>query len=385
MLFDRAKLEAIEAASLAPYAAQSGASRGREYPEKESLYRTAFQKDRDRVNHTTAFRRLQYKTQVFVNYEGDYYRTRLTHTLEVAQVARSIARALGLNQELAETIAFSHDLGHPPFGHSGEKVLHSLMEDHGGFDHNKQSMRIVTYLEDRYPGFRGLNLTWETREGIVKHETRYDLPDARGYEPQQRPSLEAQIVNLADEIAYNAHDLDDGLRAGLLSPGQLPEVPLLKALMDELDFHPDRFGERQRRVFVRELLGLLINDTITATNRLLEENEIASLEAIRSYPAPLATYSPEMIERLNELRDFLYSCLYRHHYVVRQVGKSKFVLERLFEAYTGDPYMLPPQARKAAETEGLHRAVCDYIAGMTDRYALEEYARLFEPDYRRVK
>ena len=286
MLFDRAKLEAIEAASLAPYAAPSGSSRGREYPEKESLYRTAFQKDRDRVNHTTAFRRLQYKTQVFVNYEGDYYRTRLTHTLEVAQVARSIARALGLNTDLAETIAFSHDLGHPPFGHSGEKVLDGLMRGYGGFDHNKQSMRIVTYLENRYPGFRGLNLTWETREGIVKHETRYDLPDAGGYEPEYRPSLEAQIVNLADEIAYNARDLDDGLRAGLLKPGQLGEVALLKALMGELGLHPDRFGERERRVFVRELLGLLVNDTVAATNELLGAGGVASLEAVRRHPHP---------------------------------------------------------------------------------------------------
>ncbi|MBF6594889.1 MAG: deoxyguanosinetriphosphate triphosphohydrolase [Thermaceae bacterium] len=384
MLFDRAKLEAIETAHLAPYAAKAGESRGRAHPESESLYRTAFQKDRDRVNHTTAFRRLQYKTQVFVNYEGDYYRTRLTHTLEVAQVARSIAKALGLNQELAETIAFSHDLGHPPFGHSGERVLDGLMAGYSGFDHNKQSMRIVTYLEDRYPGFRGLNLTWETREGIVKHETRYDLPDAQGYEPQWQPSLEAQIVNLADEIAYNAHDLDDGLRAGLLSPGQLPEVVLLQTLMDELGFHPDRFAERERRVLVRELLGLLINDTIAATNQQLEQNAVGSLQSVRHHPAPLATYSPQMTEWLGELREFLYACLYRHHYVVRQVGKSKFVLERLFEAYTADPLMLPPQARGATQTEGLHRAVCDYIAGMTDRYALDEYARLFEPDYRRV-
>jgi dGTPase len=384
MLFGRTRLESLEAAQLAPYAVQSGKSRGREYPEGESRYRTAFQKDRDRVNHTTAFRRLQYKTQVFVNYEGDYYRTRLTHTLEVAQVARSIARAMGLNADLAETIAFAHDLGHPPFGHSGERVLQTLMENAGGFDHNKQSLRIVTYLEDRYPGFRGLNLTWETREGIVKHETRYDLPDAQGYEPTLRPSLEAQIVNLADEIAYNAHDLDDGLRSGLLRPGQLPEVPLLKSLMDELGLHPDRFAERERRVFVRELLGLLISDTIAATDELLGKSGVESLEAVRRHPAPLASYSPEMTLRLGELREFLYGCLYRHHYVVRQVGKSKFVLERLFAAYIEDPLMLPPQARKATETEGIHRAVCDYIAGMTDRYALDEYARLFEPDYRRV-
>ncbi|MCS7067303.1 MAG: deoxyguanosinetriphosphate triphosphohydrolase [Meiothermus sp.] len=383
MLFERARLEALEAQTLAPYAVKSGESRGREHPEPESHYRTPFQKDRDRVNHTTAFRRLQYKTQVFVNFEGDYYRTRLTHTLEVAQVARSIARALGLNPELAETIAFAHDLGHPPFGHSGEAVLDGLMQGHGGFDHNQQSMRIVTYLEQRYPGFRGLNLCWETREGIIKHETRYDLPNAEGYEPHLRPSLEAQIVNLADEIAYNAHDLDDGLRAGLLQPGQLWEVELLRDLMGELGLHPDRFDEMGRRVFVRELLGLIITDTIHATHALLQQHQIESLEAVRRHPAPLAVYSEALSQQLNQLRNFLYDNLYRHYYVVRQVGKSRFVLEKLFEAYTRDPHILPPQVQKAAETEGIHRAACDYLAGMTDRFALDEYARLFEPEFHR--
>ncbi|WP_299426029.1 deoxyguanosinetriphosphate triphosphohydrolase [uncultured Meiothermus sp.] len=383
MLFERAHLEAQEAQNLAPYAVKSGQSRGRQHLEAESRFRTPFQKDRDRVNHTTAFRRLQYKTQVFVNYEGDYYRTRLTHTLEVAQVARSIVRALGLNQELAETIAFAHDLGHPPFGHSGEAVLDNLMQGHGGFDHNKQSMRIVTYLEQRYPGFRGLNLCWETREGIVKHETRYDLPDAEGYEPHLRPSLEAQIVNLADEIAYNAHDLDDGLRAGLLVAGQLWEVELLRDLLGGLGLRPDNFDEMGRRIFIRELLGLIITDTITATHQLLEKHRIGSLEAVRSHPAPLAVYSGSLTRQLNELREFLYASLYRHYYVVRQVGKSRLVLEKLFEAYTRDPQILPPQVQKAAEAAGIHRAACDYIAGMTDRFALDEYARLFEPEFHR--
>ncbi len=383
MLFERARLEALEAQNLAPYAVKSGESRGREHPEPESRYRTPFQKDRDRVNHTTAFRRLQYKTQVFVNFEGDYYRTRLTHTLEVAQVARSIARALGLNQELAETIAFAHDLGHPPFGHSGEAVLDGLMQGHGGFDHNQQSMRIVTYLEQRYPGFRGLNLCWETREGIIKHETRYDLPNAEGYEPHLRPSLEAQIVNLADEIAYNAHDLDDGLRAGLLQPGQLWEVELLRDLLGELGLHQGRFDEMGRRVFIRELLGLIITDTIHATHALLQQHRIESLEAVRHHPAPLAVYSEALTPQLNQLRDFLYANLYRHYYVVRQVGKSRFVLEKLFEAYTHDPAVLPPQVQQASETEGIYRAACDYIAGMTDRFALDEYARLFEPEFHR--
>ncbi|RIH88045.1 Deoxyguanosinetriphosphate triphosphohydrolase-like protein [Meiothermus luteus] len=383
MLFDRLRLEALEEQILAPYAVRSSQTRGRAYPEPESAYRTPFQKDRDRVNHTTAFRRLQYKTQVFVNFEGDYYRTRLTHTLEVAQVARSIARALGLNLELAETIAFAHDLGHPPFGHAGEAVLNELMQGHGGFDHNKQSLRIVTYLEERYPGFRGLNLCWESREGIIKHETRYDLPDAQGYEPHLRPSLEAQIVNLADEIAYNAHDLDDGLRSGLLQPGQLLEVELLKDLLKELGLRPEGFDELGRRTLVRELLGLLITDTIQATHRLLVENRIESLQAVRQHNGPLAGYSSGLTRQLQDLREFLYTHFYRHYYVVRQVSKSRFVLERLFEAYTHDPKVLPPQVQRAAESEGIHRAACDYIAGMTDRFALDEYARLFEPEFHR--
>ncbi|MCS7059454.1 MAG: deoxyguanosinetriphosphate triphosphohydrolase [Meiothermus sp.] len=383
MLFDRLQLEALEDRTLSPYAVRSSQTRGRAYPEPESAYRTPFQKDRDRVNHTTAFRRLQYKTQVFVNFEGDYYRTRLTHTLEVAQVARSIARALGLNLELTETIAFAHDLGHPPFGHAGEAVLNELMQGHGGFDHNKQSLRIVTHLEERYPGFRGLNLCWESREGIIKHETRYDLPDAQGYEPHLRPSLEAQIVNLADEIAYNAHDLDDGLRSGLLQPGQLSEVELLKDLMRELELRPERFDELSRRTLVRELLGLLITDTIQATHKLLVENRIESLQAVRQHSGPLAGYSSLLARQLEELREFLYTHFYRHYYVVRQVGKSRFVLEKLFEAYTHDPKVLPPQVQRAAESEGIHRAACDYIAGMTDRFALDEYARLFEPEFYR--
>ncbi|RIH90532.1 Deoxyguanosinetriphosphate triphosphohydrolase-like protein [Calidithermus terrae] len=378
MLYGREKLQQLEAAALAPYACTAANSRGREFAEGESAFRTPFQKDRDRVIHTTAFRRLEYKTQVFVNYEGDYYRTRLTHTLEVAQVARSIARALGLNEDLAETIALAHDLGHPPFGHAGERVLNELMAGHGGFDHNRQSLRIVTHLEERYPGFRGLNLTWETREGIMKHETLYDTPDD-GLEVERRPSLEAQIVNLADEIAYNAHDLDDGLRSGLLRPGQLGEVRLLAELAAELDFALDALSEFQRRTFIRELLGLIITDCVKATHEALEKHGVASLEAVRAHPSLLACYSDHLKPRLVELRRFLFANLYRHYYVVRQVSKSKLVLERLFETYTRQPDMLPPGVQRAIESQGLYRAVCDYLAGMTDRYALDEYAKLFDP------
>ncbi len=382
MRYGLEKLLELEDQRLAPYAMRASETRGREFPEPESAYRTPFQKDRDRVLHTTAFRRLEYKTQVFVNYEGDYYRTRLTHTLEVAQVARSLARALGLNEDLAEVVALAHDLGHPPFGHAGEQILADLMKDHGGFDHNRQSLRIVTWLEQRYPGFRGLNLTWEVREGIVKHETVYDQPSAAGYEPQLRPTLEAQIVNLADEIAYNAHDLDDGLRSGLLRPTQLNEVELLAELAAELEIEPELLGEFERRVLIRELLGWMITDVINATDAALESAGVASLDDVRRYPVPLARYSETAAAKMAGLRKFLYDNLYRHYHIVRQVAKARNVLERLFQAYTEMPEMLPPGVRRAVAEEGLHRAVCDYMAGMTDRYALEEYARLFDP-YRR--
>ncbi len=377
MLYTRDRLLALEDETLAPYAMRASQTRGREHPEEESAYRTPYQKDRDRVIHTTAFRRLEYKTQVFVNYEGDYYRTRLTHTLEVAQVARSLARALGLNEDLAETVALAHDLGHPPFGHAGERVLAELMADHGGFDHNAQSLRIVTHLEKRYPGFRGLNLTYEVREGIAKHETAYDVPDSAFGEG--RPTLEAQIVNLADEIAYNAHDLDDGLRSGLLGPADLLEVPLLREVAAEAGIELPSLEEFSRRVLIRELLGALITDVIHATHARLEQNRIQSVEDVRRFPAPLAAYSEEMAGKVAELRNFLYRNLYRHWRILRQVGKARHVLERLFTAYIRMPEMLPPTVQEAAEAEGLYRAVCDYVAGMTDRFALDEYARLFDP------
>ncbi len=377
MRYTRERLMAIEDETLAPYAMRSRASRGRAFPEEESAFRTPFQKDRDRVIHTTAFRRLEYKTQVFVNYEGDYYRTRLTHTLEVAQVARSIARALGLNEDLAETVALAHDLGHPPFGHAGERVLAELMADHGGFDHNAQSLRIVTYLEKRYPGFRGLNLTYEVREGIAKHETAYDVPNAEFGEG--RPTLEAQVVNLADEIAYNAHDLDDGLRSGLLSPAELTELSLVRQVAAEAELDLAHLGEFERRVLIRELLGAMITDVILATDAALQQHGIKRVEDVRRFPTTLVTYSAELKAGVEELRSFLYHRLYRHYRIVRTVGKARHVLERLFKAYVEMPEMLPPQVQAAVEEDGLYRAVCDYVAGMTDRYALDEYARLFDP------
>ncbi|GAB5601933.1 deoxyguanosinetriphosphate triphosphohydrolase [Thermus sp. FJN-A] len=374
MLFPRERLLALEAQNLAPYAQRAGDTRGREYPEPESPYRTPFQKDRDRILHTTAFRRLEYKTQVFPNWAGDYYRTRLTHTLEVAQVSRSIARALGLNEDLTEAIALSHDLGHPPFGHTGEKVLNALMRDHGGFEHNAQALRILTHLEERYPRFRGLNLTYEVREGIATHEAAY----APGFKPLYpgQGTLEAQVVDLSDAIAYAAHDLDDGLRSGLLAPEELAEVAFLQALAREEGLDLLRLTELSRRILVRQLLGYFITAAILATHRRVEEAGVQSAEAVRHHPERLAALTEEAGKALKALKAFLMDRFYRHPEVLRERRKAEAVLEGLFLAYTRYPELLPREVQAKIPEEGLERAVCDYIAGMTDRYALEAYRRL---------
>ncbi len=378
MLKTREQLENDERQALAPYACLAAGSRGRIHEESESSHRTAFQKDRDRVLHTSAFRRLEYKTQVFVNYEGDYYRTRLTHTLEVAQVATSIARALGLNEDLAETIALAHDLGHPPFGHSGEKALNELTKPIGGFDHNRQSLRIVTQLERRYPNFAGLNLTWETLEGIMKHETEYDVPDP-DWEPDAQPSLEAQVVNVADEVAYNAHDLDDGLRSGHLTPRQVYEVPVIGELMRRLGIDPNTFDKYDRYTLIRELLGDVITDVVVATDARLKDVGIQSLEDVRAHDSKLLSASEAMATRLKNLKSFLYENFYFHFRLIRMSRKAHLVLERLYGAYVQTPTMLPPDVQSEAEEEGIERALSDYLSGMTDRYANEEYRKLFIP------
>jgi len=382
MLHTREILMQRERASLAPYATFSDETRGRRYPEPESKYRTPYQKDRDRVLHTTAFRRLEYKTQVFVNYEGDYYRTRLTHTLEVAQVARSVALALGVNETLAETIALAHDLGHPPFGHAGERILADLMRNHGGYEHNRQSLRIVTKLEERYEGFPGLNLTWETLEGIVKHETLYDQPetnDVPEFEPDWRPSLEAQIANVADETAYNAHDLDDGLRSGLITPRDLQGLRVWDMQVERLGLNAAHITEKERRVLIRELLGWMITDLIEESDRRIQEAGIACLMDVRRCDKPLIGHTREARDLLTELKRFLYANLYNHHRVVRQVHKAEHFLTTLFHAYLKRPAMLPPSVRAREASTGLERAVCDYLAGMTDRYAMDEYRKLYDP------
>ncbi len=381
MIISRSYQEDIEARTLAPYALKSRDSRGREHPEPEADYRTAFQRDRDRILHTTAFRRLEYKTQVFINKEGDYYRTRLTHTLEVAQIGRSLARTFGANEDLVEGIALVHDIGHSPFGHSGESVLNKLMADHGGFDHNKQSLRIVTKLEQRYPNWQGLNLTYELREGIIKHETEYDLRDtaSEGFDPSTRGSLEAQITNMADELAYNAHDLDDGLRSELISPGQLEQLEIWRMLCDSIGWNGEGFSEQIRHRLIRRLIGIEIDDVIIATGRLLEHHNPQTPEDIQRLPHNVVVHNEEL-KRLNrELKDFLYAEMYRHHRVVRMAAKAERFITQIFEAYLKEPAQLPPSVQHAAEERGLHRAITDYIAGMTDRYALEEWNRLFDP------
>ena len=381
MINTRQRYEDIEARSLAPYAMKSGESRGRQYPEAEQEYRTAFQRDRDRILHTTAFRRLEYKTQVFINYEGDYYRTRLTHTLEVAQIGRSLARALGANEDLIEAICLSHDLGHPPFGHSGESILNKLMQGCGGFDHNKQSFRIVTKLEQRYTGWPGLNLTYEVREGIVKHETEYDVRDsnASGFDPDKRGGIEAQIANMSDELAYNAHDLDDGLRSGLIEAKQLDDLAIWHMLKESIGWDGRSFSEQIRHQIIRRMIGIEIDDAIKATGAKLDELDLRSPEALQLLPYNVVVHSEEIDAMNRELKTFLYECLYRHYRVVRMAVKAERFVTQLFETYTDEPNQLPPTVHQAIEHRGLQRSICDYIAGMTDRFALEEWQRLFDP------
>lgn len=380
MIFKRDKLEAIEAASLAPYGLKSAETRGRVYPESESATRTAFERDRDRIIHTTAFRRLEYKTQVFVNYEGDHYRTRLTHTLEVSQLGRSLARGLGGNQVLTEAICLAHDLGHPPFGHAGEHALNALMQEYGGFNHNTQSYRIVTELEERYPHFMGLNLTYETREGMIKHETAYDKSDASEYEPDKRASLEAQIANLADEIAYNAHDLDDGLRAGLFTLRDLEELTIWQELRDAAGWQPGRpFTDIVRHEIIRELIGRSVIDVLTQTSDNLARNNIDSPEKVQLHDVNVVMYSSDFGPKIAKLKQFLLDRMYRHYRLLRMQAKAERFISQLWQAYMDNPGMLPSETQAHLSDRPKFRVVTDYIAGMTDRYASDEWQKLFDP------
>jgi dGTPase len=378
-MFTRKELETFEDQSLAPYGIRSKNSKGRCYPEEEPEYRTSFQRDRDRILHTSAFRRLEYKTQVFINYEGDYYRTRLTHTLEVAQIGRTIARALGANGDLTEAICLAHDMGHPPFGHNGETTLAHLMKDHGGFDHNRQSLRIVTKLEQRYQDFPGLNLTWELREGIVKHESEYDISDARNYDPDLRGHLEAQITNAADELSYTAHDLDDGLRSGMINAPMLEGITLWEILVESVGWRSSELDDLTRHRMIRNLIDMEVTDLIHTSDQQLRQSAVRSVLELQKLPYNVVCFSEEMSQRNRQLKDFLYANLYRHHRVVRMAVKAERILSDLFRAYLREPAILPVHVQDLSEERGLERNICDYIAGMTDRFAVEEYQKLFDP------
>jgi dGTPase len=374
----REELEALERRTLAPYAQFSADTRGRQYREAPPEWRTEYQRDRDRVIHSRAFRRLEYKTQVFLNGTGDHLRTRLTHTIEVAAISRNISRALKLNEDLAETIALAHDLGHSPFGHKGETVLNRLMQGDGGFEHNRQSLRIVEVLEQKYPRFAGLNLTWEVREGLVKHYTAYDHPSKRrGFEAKSS-SLEAQVANLADEITYYSHDLDDGLDSGLLSETQLNrEVRIWREAARSVHRDYGRLPDETRRYFIiRCIIDLQVKDVVTTTESLIRKTGVSSADEVRLQPKPLVRYSPERRAVNLELRRFLYRNLYYNPVVNEPHLRSRLILEELFDWYSKHHDDVGAQARKRARRDGWPRAICDYLSGMTDRYAALEHQRL---------
>ena len=385
MLRTRQELEEIEARTLAAYAMLSRASRGRRIPEPEHPIRTVFQRDRDRVIHSAAFRRLEYKTQVFVNHEGDYYRTRLTHTLEAAQITRTVARALGLNEELAEAVALAHDLGHTPFGHAGEVALNNLMQPYGGFDHNAQSLRTVDWIEVRYPRFRGLNLSFEVREGIIKHSDFRERPAAREFDLSAFACLEAQIVDLADEIAYLAHDVDDGLKAQMLTVENLNGSALYRDAA-EAAREADPAGQSRvgRYQTVIRMIDAMSTDLMTHMAAELERLGIRSVDDVRRAGRALASFSPPMALKVEELKQIMRERLYRHSRVSRMTEKAGRVLVRLFETYMAEPRQMPEHILARAERDGepIPRVVADYIAGMTDRFALDEYRKLFDPDER---
>jgi dGTPase len=376
----------MERQDLATYAARSSESRGRKHPEEFRDDRPAFERDRDRIIHCAAFRRLEYKTQVFVNHEGDYYRTRLTHSLEVAQIGKGIARRLRLNEELTEALALAHDLGHTPFGHTGEEVLNRLMEGHGGFEHNRQSFRVVDELEERYPGFNGLNLSWEVREGILKHSSPYDRPSELMEEflPGVVPSIEAQIINFADEIAYNNHDIDDGLKSGIITQQQLNHVELWREVRESVvERFPGIDEERKKHQTISSMIGLFIMDLTRTTEENIRNYKIGNQEELRRVNRDLVSFSPGLTRKNRELKLFLMENLYRHFKVERMRVKAERYLTQLFETYMKHPTLLPRKYQQKMDVSGRERVVCDYIAGMTDRFALDEFKRLFEP-YERV-
>ncbi len=365
---------------LAVYATRPESSRGRRYSEPAPKGRSEFQRDRDRVIHSTAFRRLEYKTQVFVNHEGDLFRTRLTHSLEVAQIARSIARSMLINEDLVEAIALAHDLGHTPFGHAGQDTLNSCMKDFGGFEHNLQSLRVVDVLEERYAAFDGLNLCYETREGILKHCSRKNAKTlgelGKRFLRQQQPSLEAQVCNVADEIAYNNHDVDDGLRSGLISLEQLSEVGIFRRHMQVVKKqYPSVLERRLTHETVRRMINTLVSDVTRHSLQNIRRLAPKNPDKVRA-AGPLIAFSPKIREEQQQLRQFLRQHLYQHYHVARMSGKAKRIISDLFRAFMEDVKLLPPQFQEKARGDK-PRAISDYIAGMTDRYAIREHRRLF--------
>jgi len=379
MPVDRLELEARERQMLAPYAQMSAETRGRQHAEEAPTWRTHFQRDRDRVIHSRAFRRLEYKTQVFLNGTGDHLRTRLTHTMEVAAISRNIARALGLNEDLCETIALAHDLGHSPFGHKGEFMLDRLMREHGGFDHNQQSLRIVETLEQKYPQFSGLNLSWEVREGLAKHQTGFDHPPGGESFEHHQPSLEAQIANLADEITYYSHDLDDGLDSKLLDEARLlKEVEVWGMAAQAVKKKFGKLPDESRRYYtISEIIDGQVTDVVTTTEARLKSAGVKTVADVRASKRGLVQYSTARRQQNIQLRKFLYKNLYYHPVVAEPNKRAIRMLGEVFHYYLKHPEQMGDGARKRCDEIGLHRAVCDYLASMTDRYCIEEHHRLF--------
>jgi dGTPase len=364
---------------LAPFAQKNSESRGREFPEEEHPMRSPFQRDRDRLVHCRSFRRLEYKTQVFVNHEGDHFRTRLTHTIEVSMISRTIAKALCLNEDLAEAVALAHDVGHPPFGHSGEAVLNGLMKEEGGFEHNLQSLRIVEKLEKRYPTFEGLNLSWEVREGIIKHRSDFDSPALmKKYDVSQSPSLEAQVVDFSDEIAYTSHDLDDGLSSGLIVEEQLMDVPIWSEVRNKAGKEfPSAEGEVRKFFIIRNIIDYLVSDLITQSYKNIIASGVRSAQAVKQQPRPLVSFS-EKIEKGNKLlKDFLMQNLYCHKKVLDVNKKAGVVLKDIFTYYLEHQEKLEKSTRMKLKERSLKRVICDYVAGMTDRYAIFLHEKIF--------
>lgn len=380
-MLNQKELKKQEEAYLAPYAMKSCNTRGRVYKETEHPYRSCYQRDRDRVIHSAAFRRLEYKTQVFVNHEGDYYRTRLTHTIEVAQIARTIASALRLNVDLTEAIALAHDLGHTPFGHSGEDALNELLLKHGGFNHNLQGLRVVDYLEERYPDFPGLNLSWEVREGIVKHSSAFDVSvKIKDLSPEESPTLETQVVDIADEIAYDNHDLDDGLTSGLLKEPDLESLPIWNKInKDIFKKYAKIDANKKKYLAIRSLIDIQVTDLIKETEERLVRSKIKSSEDAKKTSKKIVAFSKEISDLRKPLRAFLMNKLYNHYRVIRMSAKAKRIISDLFKIYANKPEQLPQETQKRILSDGVIRGVSDYIAGMTDRYALDEYKKLFDP------